>query len=223
MGTPSSLKTTGMERRCLRDSIRDTIAHRIIEGRYAPGERLLELRLAEEFKVSQSPVREALRELEAVGLVETKRYCGTRVRAPQAVELSESYQLRAILEERAARMAVPLSPTALGQMEACLEGMKQCARQNDAEAYIRQAVEFHRIILESCGNRLFLQTWNLMMVDVRAQIAISLMVPELSRFVEVHEAILAAFKAQDGALAGERLRTMMEDLIRRLEQGTPRA
>lgn len=212
-----NLKTNGVERRCLRDSIRDVIAQRIIDGRYAPGERLLELRLAEEFKVSQSPVREAFRELEAVGLVETKRYCGTRVRAPQSAELKDSYQLRAILEEAAAKMAVPLSAETQKQLESGLVGMKKCAIQNDAQAYIQQAVGFHRAIVEASGNRLFLQTWEVMLVDVRAQIAVSLLVPELSRFVVIHEEILDALRAGDGVLAGERLRTMMESLVQRLE------
>lgn len=218
MNQPHSLKTTGMERRCLRDSIRDAIAQRIIEGRYGPGERLLELKLAQEFKVSQSPVREALRELEAVGLVETKRYCGTRVRAPQVEDLKESYQLRSILEEQAARLAVPLSAGAIQQLEERLVGMREHASQNDAESYIREAVNFHRLIMEASGNKLFLQTWNIMLVDVRAQIAISLIVPEFYHFVKVHEEILAALSAGDGVLAGHRLRSMMEDLIERLSQ-----
>jgi DNA-binding GntR family transcriptional regulator len=218
MNKPNSLKSNGMERRCLRDSIRDAIAHRIIEGRYGPGERLLELKLAQEFKVSQSPVREALRELEAVGLVETKRYCGTRVRAPQVEDLKESYQLRAILEERAARMAVPLSEEAIARMEECLSGMREYAGLKDAEAYIREAVEFHRLIVEASGNRLFVQIWNTMLVDVRAQITISLIIPEFPNLVKIHEDILAALKASDGVLAGQRLHSMMEDLIERLDQ-----
>jgi DNA-binding GntR family transcriptional regulator len=62
------------------------------------------------------------------------------------------------------------------------------------------------------------QIWNTMLVDVRAQIAISLIVPEFHQFVKIHEEILAALKASNGVLAGQRLHSMMEDLIERLDQ-----
>ena len=53
----------------LRDQIKDVIVERILDGVYGPGERIVEIRVAEEFGVSQAPVREALRELELLRLV----------------------------------------------------------------------------------------------------------------------------------------------------------
>ena len=74
----------GIHRACMRDQVRDRILSRILSGEYAPGTRLKELSLAAECGVSQAPVREALRELEALGLVECERYRGTRVRSADA-------------------------------------------------------------------------------------------------------------------------------------------
>ena len=77
-------------RACMRHHIRDAIVSRILEGVYSPGTRLKELALAREFNVSQAPVREALRELEALHLVQTEHYRGTRVRSIDLAELAEA-------------------------------------------------------------------------------------------------------------------------------------
>ena len=70
----------GYERSCLSDHIRRELARRILDGTLKPGERLVELKIAAEFESSQTPVREALRELESLRLVESSPYRGTRVR-----------------------------------------------------------------------------------------------------------------------------------------------
>ncbi len=82
--------------------IRDVLLRRILEGKYQPGERLVELQLAAEFHTSQGPVREALRELEALRYVETAPHRGTRVRAVSPTEMRDAYRLRALLEREAA-------------------------------------------------------------------------------------------------------------------------
>ena len=66
--------------RSTRDRIRYALLRRISDGVYLPGERLKELTLAHEFEVSQAPVREAFRELEALGVLVSEHYRGTRVR-----------------------------------------------------------------------------------------------------------------------------------------------
>ena len=67
-----------LDRDCMSDRICRTLAERIIGGLLAPGERLVEMRIAKEFRTSQAPVREALRELEALRLVASEPYRGTR-------------------------------------------------------------------------------------------------------------------------------------------------
>jgi len=75
---------------------------RIIEGHYKPGARLIETQIARELGVSQAPVREALRELESVGMVESYAFRGARVRKPTREELIEAFPVRAALESLAA-------------------------------------------------------------------------------------------------------------------------
>src|ERR671939_2109548 len=94
-----------VHRTMLRDQIKDVLMQRIVDGVYAPGERIVEIRVAEEFGVSQAPVREALRELEILRLVVSEPFRGARVRDVSPEEIAESYPVRAALEELAATLA----------------------------------------------------------------------------------------------------------------------
>jgi DNA-binding GntR family transcriptional regulator len=94
------------------------IRQAIVEGRYRPGQRLVEQRVSEEFDLSRTPVREALRRLESEGLVLTERNCGAVVRTVTATDVVDLYELRCRLEalaaERAATRATPEDIEELG-------------------------------------------------------------------------------------------------------------
>ena len=89
-------------RSSLREQIREVIVGRIMDGTYAPGDRIVELQLAQELGTSQAPVREAIRELEAMRLVTSEPHRGARVRDVTDKDLAEVYPLTA--------PAQPLSP-----------------------------------------------------------------------------------------------------------------
>src|SRR4051812_8786515 len=91
-----------VQRDCMRAQIRRVLLKRIIDGTYQPGDRLKELQIAREFQSSQGPVREALRELEMLRLVESETYRGTRVRAISPEEMREAGEVRGVLEQEAA-------------------------------------------------------------------------------------------------------------------------
>src|ERR1700742_2496504 len=101
------------KRVCMRDRIRDELVARILDGTYPSGTQLKELSLAREFNVSQTPIREALRELEGSGLVTSERFRGTRVRGADSAEMRESYELRTMLEVRSVVLAAPYSAALL--------------------------------------------------------------------------------------------------------------
>src|SRR4051812_41478078 len=90
-------------RTVLREQIKELLLERILAHEYAPGDRLVETRIAQELGVSQAPVREALRELETLRLVESAPFKGARVRATSDEELAHIYPIRAALEDVAAR------------------------------------------------------------------------------------------------------------------------
>ncbi|MBL6749486.1 MAG: GntR family transcriptional regulator [Nevskia sp.] len=209
-------KGVAVHRTCMRDQIRNAIVSRILDGLWPPGVRLKELALAREFNVSQAPVREALRELEALGLVESERYRGTRVRGIDLAELREAYELRAEIEEAAARRAVPCRDADLAVLEPELAAMRKAAAADDTEAYTASVVRFHRGIVEMSGNRVFLRAWELMAWDVRARIAMQ-RIGLIGLYTDQRAQVLAALRAGDGPRAGSLLRRISEQLLARLD------
>ena len=94
-----------IERTVLREQVKDVLLQRIVRGELKPGERLVETRIASELGTSQAPVREALRDLELLRMVESEPFRGARVRAFGDDELVEVYPVRAALEELAGKLA----------------------------------------------------------------------------------------------------------------------
>ena len=79
-------------------SLADRISTKIFAGEYPPGSRLRQEALAEEFSVSRTPIREALRQLEAKGVIQHRPNQGAIVLAPNARDIRDAYQVRAELE-----------------------------------------------------------------------------------------------------------------------------
>ncbi|MER3417837.1 MAG: hypothetical protein C4343_01700 [Chloroflexota bacterium] len=93
-----------LSRQVLAEQVRDRLLEGILNGRYPPDSRIVETRVAKELGTSQAPVREALRSLEALGVVEISPFRGARVRRPTRRELLDAYVVRSSLEALAARL-----------------------------------------------------------------------------------------------------------------------
>src|SRR3954467_2281513 len=85
---------TPLARSVLSAQVKDRLLRWIIEGELQPGSRIVETRVARQLGTSQAPVREALRDLATLGLVEMHPYRGARVRTPQSHELTEAMEVR---------------------------------------------------------------------------------------------------------------------------------
>ena len=205
----------GVHRICMREQVRNAIIARILDGTYAPGTRLKEMIVAHELNVSQAPVREALRELAALGLVETEHYRGTRVRGIDLKELREAYELRAEIEDAAARRAPPCTEEDLAGLEADLAAMQTTVRLQQQDSYVGHVVDFHRRVVQMSGNALFLHAWERMAWDIRARIAAQRL-GLIGIYDEEHAAIIAALRAGDGERAGIVLRGIVEGILARL-------
>ncbi|OLT28499.1 hypothetical protein BJF82_03160 [Kytococcus sp. CUA-901] len=98
-------KTLGDAQMPLREQVLEEMRRRVVSGTYSPGERLTEERLCEDFGVSRSPVREALRALEYDGFVERQPRRGVVVATPDVERISDLLAFRSSLESLAAKMA----------------------------------------------------------------------------------------------------------------------
>ena len=197
---------SGVRRDCLRSQICRELLRRIVEGKYPPGERLIELTIAREFDTSQGPVREAFRELEALHVVETETYRGTRVRQVTAEELIEVSEVRGVLEEMAAIRAAKVLQ---GQTEALQKetaALELAAENGDPEAYSRHNAEFHRVIVRAGGNRVLERVWESPMLEARTRIGLKAFHFDLKAIAATHQPIVDALHRGDGPLAGRLLR-----------------
>ena len=199
-----------MTRPMLRDRIKDAILARILDGAYAPGERIVEIRVAQEFGVSQAPVREALRELELLRLVASEPFRGARVREITAAELAEIYPVRAALEDVAARGAASGLGGDVRALETELAGMRRAARKADVSAFVVHDVAFHRVIVAASGNGTLEELWGSLHVNLRTTITLIKHVDELADVAESHVPVLDAIESRDPEVAAAALRAHIE-------------
>lgn len=198
----------------LRHDIKDALVERILDGVYAPGERIVEIRVAQEFGVSQAPVREALRELELLRLVVSEPFRGARVREVTTEQLAEIYPVRAALEEVAARGAATRLGGDVSALAERLDGMRTAARAGDVHEFVVHDVGFHRVIVEAGGNRTLEELWQGLHVDVRTTITLIKHADDLAYVAESHVPVLEALGAGDADAAARALREHIESFAR---------
>ncbi len=183
--------------RTLAEKAFDTLHTAIITGQLRPGARLPIEELAELLEMSPMPIREAVRRLDAAGLVENIPHRGARVRELSIVDLAEVYEARLALEVLAIRRAAErLTSAQANEARRCLALLNQCGNEVSAESS-EAHTRFHFALYAAAESRwllrLILPGWEtserycLELPDVRT-------VPQ--RAAE-HEAILAACEAHD--------------------------
>jgi DNA-binding GntR family transcriptional regulator len=197
---------SGLDRNCMHDRIRWTILERIMDGTYQPGDRLKELTLAREFHVSQAPVREALRKLEAIGVLKSDPYRGTRVRELSPTELRDAYQLRGILEQSATEFITEFSDESVEYLEQEYVCMQQAVQARDLQSFACHNRNFHRRIMDNCGNKELFRVWQSLGICMRSRLNAQRIGDDLPEAITSHQPIIDAFRIRDFRSAGQLLR-----------------
>ncbi len=203
-------------RRSMGREIRDALLLRILEGKDKPGDRLVELQLAAGFRTSQGPVREALRELEALGYVETVPHRGTRVREIPATEMRDAFRLRALLEREAAAAAAE-TPGDWAGLRAAVEGIERAAAAGNVRSYVKHDHTFHRTLVARSGNAVLMRHWDLVLVPTRILVAIRSGHIDIRKTAKEHRPILEALERRDAALAGRLVYDHLNQIAVRLD------
>jgi DNA-binding GntR family transcriptional regulator len=126
----------------------------ILEAELPPGEIMSQVALAEELGVSRTPLREALRMLQAEGLVEARTNRRVRVAPISPSDLEELYSLRVVLEAQALRIAVPrMSQEHIARLEGSIAEMAHFAQQRDMRRWLIPHAEYHRQLTRLAGER----------------------------------------------------------------------
>jgi DNA-binding GntR family transcriptional regulator len=196
------------------EAVTKTLRTAILTGRLRPGDRLLQVTLAEQLRVSRQPVREALQRLKDEGLVVRRMPHGVTVRKVTDEDIRENYHLRALLESEAARFAADrVESDQIKQLKILNRTMSEAATFGDISDLVDLNTQFHRRVHEAARMpilvRLIGQLWG------GRTIFTPLFVPgRATRAVAEHDALIAAFEAHDP----EKAASAMRDHIRRAEE-----
>ncbi len=191
----------------LSTSIKRILLDRIVGGDLVPGERIVESRLAKELDISQSPVREALRDLAAIGLVEIESRRGARVRQPTAKELRDVSEVRSEIDALAARLAAErFDDDGIDELRSAHRQMIACHQDGDYAGMTAADAQFHLLISRASGNQAVERVFGQLEPFARTFITLTSPNVEVEGILRQHEGILDALVARDPVLASERAR-----------------
>ncbi len=197
----------------LSNQVKEELLDDILSGKYQPGDRLIESQIAKSMGISQSPVREALRDMVAMRFVEVEPHKGARVRKIEQREIMEIYPVRACLEELAGQLATDKVIDELKHLEKAVEKMTRAFKSGDARKMAHWDVHFHRTILEASGNDILIESWNALMIEARTFVTLSNLIkhrPELN-LADWHDPIIDALREGDPMHCGAVMREHVEE------------
>lgn len=197
--------TKVIQRVVLSEQVKEELLDEILSGRVKPGDRLVESQIAKRMGISQSPVREALRDLVAMRFVEVEPHKGARVRLIQRREILEIYPVRAALEELAGKLAVQNKADCFNELEDSLALMKRAFKARDAHKMAHWDACFHRAIVKSSGNQILIDSWDSLMIEARTFVTLSNLIhiyPDTDLAAR-HRPIIDALHAGDPEKCGE--------------------
>ncbi|MBS9722009.1 GntR family transcriptional regulator [Tianweitania sp. BSSL-BM11] len=136
------------------DLVREKLEQMIVEGSFAQGERLDEIKLSQHFDVSRTPLREAFQALAASGLLVLEPRRGAFVRYPALEEVFEMFEVMAELEAFCCRLAAGrVTQPLLADLDKTMVDCKQAVDSGDVSHYYRANERFHALIYQASGNR----------------------------------------------------------------------
>ncbi len=192
----------------LRERVFQQLEDEILNGKYKPGDSLIESKLSEEFGISRTPIREALMQLELEGLVQSIPNKGVVVKGVSAKDVEDIYTIRKMIEGLAARWATEkANEEELKEMKEILELEEFYTLRNDIERLIELDSRFHELIFKASKSKPLMQTLKTFHQYVKRARNISMSTPgRAQKSLEEHRAILQAIVDRDPERA-ERLTT----------------
>lgn len=197
----------------VRDQVYEKLRRSILEGLLKPSERLVERKLAEQMKVSRTPVREAIRMLELEGLVYHIPRVGAIVVQLNDAEVLEVYRIRAVLEGLAARMAAEKIETAqLNKIKNLLVEMEEYATKDDILGMEAAHREFNDLIYKAADSPRLYAMINTLVDTITNSVKVGYSYPgRVAEAMKEHRQLVGALRLQDGDLAERTAREHIEN------------
>ena len=198
-GAPAALSRRVPFARQVADLLRDLI----IRAELAPGARIVERALCEQLHVSRTPLREALKLLEAEGLVEISQNKGARIMSFTPAEAASLFEVIAGLESLAAELATArMTAEDLARLEALHTRMRGHYERREKDPYFELNSEIHDTLVRCSGNPILIATHAGLMLRARRGRYMAIIDPlRWDEAVGEHEALLAALRRGDGETA----------------------
>jgi DNA-binding GntR family transcriptional regulator len=214
---PLIAPSTPIARRSLHDEVVTRLRDAIVEGRLQAGERIPELELCQQFGVSRTPLREALKVLASEGLVELTQHRGAAVKLLTAKDVQDMLDLMGVLEEFAGQLACGAGAEDLDAIEALHARMMECYQRRERRGYFQLNQEIHDAIVRAGGSAPLISVHAGLKARMRrVRYLGSDGAAEWREAVAEHEGIMAALRTRDGATLGQRLRQHLANTWRRV-------
>jgi DNA-binding GntR family transcriptional regulator len=196
----------------LREVVFDVLRTAITSGSLPPGERLMENQLAEQLRVSRTPVREAIRKLEQEGFVVMVPRRGTYVADISIRDINEVFEIRTALEVLAAGLAAArMTEDDLEKLERLLVEIGQLIEQDDTSKLVEADCRFHEILYSASYNRTLANIINNLREKITPYRLISYSYPGRAKIsLEEHRRLVEALAQRSPALAEQVARKHME-------------
>lgn len=204
----------------LRDVVFHTLRDAILRGDLQPGERLMEIHLANELGVSRTPVREAIRMLEKEGLAVTIPRRGAHVARMTEKDLEDVLEIRDVLDELAARDACErMDGEDFEALEQALDDFRRVARSRDVRAVTEADEKFHDVIYAGSKNpKLVSIVKNLKEQMYRFRFEYLKKMDDFTPLTKEHEAILQALKDRDRNLVSQKMHDHLQNQVDAVRQ-----
>lgn len=204
----------------LAEKVARELRQRIYDMRYLPGSVLRQEKLSEELGVSRTPLREAMKMLVQDGLLVNVPGRGARVVTGDLTTLLAAYELRAVVDGLAARLAVrSIRKKDLTSLASALEAQRRVLDPWNPDAYTKTNVQFHEQIMQIGGNEFVIAQIHLLRMTAQVFAPVAVIGPDSARnAVAQHHDIVDALSSGDEDLAEQVARKHIQTTIDRLQE-----
>jgi DNA-binding GntR family transcriptional regulator len=188
-----AFKVGTLPRRTMADEVAEALRKAILEGRFAPGDRLVEVDIASELDVSRGPVRDAFRHLEEQGLVVIVPHRGARVASLDARDAYEVYTLMAAAEGLAFQLIKHnVARSVIHELRAALDEMRVAAVKDDGTELAKGDLEFTEVLFRHANHSRLQRVWDNLKFQSYLLVRgyVNLLYPSLPSVVDHHERLV---------------------------------
>ncbi len=191
-------RQTFLEKQSMSMDLAEFIKQQILDGQLNPGDRIVETKVAKELGISQTPVREAIRQLSGEGIITIVPNKGPMVRTFDMKDIFEVYSLRSMLEGLAIRLAVQhASDQDIEQLVLIFEDMKRKLADDSVESLLQESVQLHQSIIRLSNHSRLIASYDSITFHISLASRILGRVSTKQKEVDQHAELVDAFVRRD--------------------------